>query len=815
MHQGEKQPEPLRLLLLGTAGSGKTRAVQTALQEIQRNLAAAGLPFDVDPREFVRVAAPTGTAAFNLRFHATTVHRLIHWFTPPFFKTISDDRTLYELQKQLRNTQLIILDEVSMIGRQMMGRIDSRMEQAKGYQNERSESLGGVSCVAVGDPAQCEAMHDQQSYNTTPHKGTANDGDKQHVQLSNRGLEVYSSFTKVIVLTKTHRLTMIKEPKTKAEHEFNARAEKFVAVLRRLRDLEWTCEDYYWLCKRKRSQLSFAERASFADAPVIMDFRRTTEDNPEENCECYNKAYLRAMAHKDNLPVIRVDAEHDGIEQAEGLKLDESRFNGLAAQVELCEGARVILIHNLAVEFGLMNGTQGVVKQIVFAKGSHPRHEDPRWRMPEAVVVDFPKYAGPTFFDEPERRTWVPILVREGEDGDKQSVVRRQFPLILGWAMTPWKAQGMTLDRAIVRLTRAAASPGVAFVALSRVRHPDHLMLEDSFPDMATIMKQTEKESFQTRQRWERKMRVLFSRTVRTYMDDSTLYSPEKVWTQEENDIADALLAALRTKTDATDEELIGSVRGRRRKTVADVWSKLHTFPHMFEVYAARGEDLMNYDLHGEPRKAVAAATTLTQLSYRGWNVGLTDFDALLEKGVLEPSTWELLANVLRSSLPRDVLLRQAHMLRKQKTGVEHLPRHANDPRVQIFPYRSNSKQWAMFIVTRIEEKRYSLRAIVPMNHDEEAFSWAVNHLKYQFRIKEDPLYTQWPSNVGAQLLVADGLLQALAEEPVKTAKEKLERFVTETLTTLRRVRNAAVRAHNINIDEICNEDSTLQSDFE
>ena len=58
-------------------------------------------------------------------------------------------------------------------------------------------------------------------------------------------------------------------------------------------------------------------------------------------------------------------------------------------------------------------------------------------------------------------------------------------------------------------------------------------------------------------------MRVLFSKTVRTYMNDSTLYSPEKVWTQEENDIADALLAELRTKTDATDEELIGNVRGR------------------------------------------------------------------------------------------------------------------------------------------------------------------------------------------------------------------------------------------------------------
>ena len=70
-----------------------------------------------------------------------------------------------------------------------------------------------------------------------------------------------------------------------------------------------------------------------------MDFRRTTEDNPEENCDCYNKSYLRAMAQKENLPVIRVDAEHQGIEQEEGMKIDESRFNGLAPQFEVCEGA--------------------------------------------------------------------------------------------------------------------------------------------------------------------------------------------------------------------------------------------------------------------------------------------------------------------------------------------------------------------------------------------------------------------------------------------------------------------------------------------
>ena len=100
--------------------------------------------------------------------------------------------------------------------------------------------------------------------------------------------------------------------------------------------------------------------------------------------------------------------------------------------------------------------------------------------------------------------------------------------------MTPWKAQGMTLERAIVRLTPAAASPGVDFVALSRVRHPDHLMLEDTFPDLATIMRQGDKESFQARQRWERRMRAHFSRTVRAYMQASDMYSQDKIWNAQE-----------------------------------------------------------------------------------------------------------------------------------------------------------------------------------------------------------------------------------------------------------------------------------------
>ena len=136
-------------------------------------LEAADLSAEIDPDVFVRVGAPTGTAAFNLRVNATTVHRLIHWFKPRFFAEVADPVRLNELQKHLAHTQLIILDEVSMIGRQMMGRIDSRLNQAKARKNPMEYSLGGVSCVAVGDPAQYEAIIDQQIYYVKPHKETA------------------------------------------------------------------------------------------------------------------------------------------------------------------------------------------------------------------------------------------------------------------------------------------------------------------------------------------------------------------------------------------------------------------------------------------------------------------------------------------------------------------------------------------------------------------------------------------------------------------------------------------------------------------
>ena len=183
-------------------------------------------------------------------------------------------------------------------------------------------------------------------------------------KLSNAGLNVYAQFDEVIILTHVHRLhTLDKDNLSEEEQQYNERARRFIQIMHRLRDLEWTLEDYYWLCRRKLSMLSLAERQRFHNAPVIMDFRKQTLNNPENNATYYNRMKQRRHAQKQNVPVARFEAHHNGIEQEGGLKLDEADFMNVPAVLELAEEAPVIIILNLAIENGIMNVTRGVVKK--------------------------------------------------------------------------------------------------------------------------------------------------------------------------------------------------------------------------------------------------------------------------------------------------------------------------------------------------------------------------------------------------------------------------------------------------------------------
>ena len=201
-------------------------------------------------------------------------------------------------------------------------------------------------------------------------------------------------------------------------------------------------------------------------------------------------------------------------------------FRGMEAELLMCTGARVLLTQNLWVEAGLMNGALGVVKGFMWSEDADAQSEKIEQRTPLCVFIEFdsvnlisPDGQRRFFFpNDPEKMNWVPIFRQAVSSTIEEHVVREQFPLTLAWALTHWKAQGMTLDRVRVQLSeRTAGVPGIAFVAVTRVRHPWDIVFEEDLPALEHFMKARKTPAFRERQRFELRQLARASRTVRKY----------------------------------------------------------------------------------------------------------------------------------------------------------------------------------------------------------------------------------------------------------------------------------------------------------
>ncbi len=117
--------------------------------------------------------------------------------------------------------------------------------------------------------------------------------------------------------------------------------------------------------------------------------------------------------------------------------------------LRLKKGARVMFVKN-NFELGFVNGTLGVV--------THCDENSVTVRTVAGKTINVPL------------ASWV-----IEEDGKIKAEIT-QYPLRLAWAITVHKSQGMSLDAALVDLSRSFES-GMGYVALSRVRSLDGLSL--------------------------------------------------------------------------------------------------------------------------------------------------------------------------------------------------------------------------------------------------------------------------------------------------------------------------------------------------
>ena len=96
----------------------------------------------------VLLTAPTGVAAFNI--HGMTLHSAFLLGRSKYnsFQPLSHDR-LNTLRSKLSHLMLVIIDEVSMVGANMLLEVHKRLQQIKGVSDD--VTFGGVSILAVGD----------------------------------------------------------------------------------------------------------------------------------------------------------------------------------------------------------------------------------------------------------------------------------------------------------------------------------------------------------------------------------------------------------------------------------------------------------------------------------------------------------------------------------------------------------------------------------------------------------------------------------------------------------------------------------------
>lgn len=122
-------------------------------------------------------------------------------------------------------------------------------------------------------------------------------------------------------------------------------------------------------------------------------------------------------------------------------------------------GAQVMMIKNTHQKEGIINGSLGVIRDFS-PKKSYP-------------LVEFSN--GKILTISPEE--WL----IERFDPEKNSVITEagvtQIPLILAWAMTIHKSQGLTLDKISCDLSQVF-SPGQAYVALSRARQLEGIFIQ-------------------------------------------------------------------------------------------------------------------------------------------------------------------------------------------------------------------------------------------------------------------------------------------------------------------------------------------------
>lgn len=400
------------LFLTGRAGTGKS----TFLHHIAATTKKKHI-----------ILAPTGIAAINAG--GSTLHS---FFKLPFHPLLPNDRQYSvrnirnalkynsDKQKLLREVELIIIDEISMVRADIIDFIDKVLRV---YNRNMREPFGGKQMLFVGDIYQLEPVLKEE--------------DRKLLQAFYQSSYFFDAkvFQQIPLVSIELRKVYRQNDPT------------FISILDKIRTNQINNKDLARIneqvCPKEKEEP--VEKEKDKDLSVTLSSRRDTVD-------WINSQQL------DLLPNDKVTFF--------GNITGEFPESSLPTSMELVlkVGAQIMFIKN-DIEKQWVNGTLGTVSGIDEEDGLLYIHTEEN----EDLQV--------------ERETWENIRYRFNEEEQKieeeQIGTFEQFPVKLAWAITVHKSQGLTFKNVTIDFTGGVFAGGQTYVALSRCKSLEGITLRE------------------------------------------------------------------------------------------------------------------------------------------------------------------------------------------------------------------------------------------------------------------------------------------------------------------------------------------------
>ena len=457
-----------------TAGGGSGKSF------LLRELYQSAPTYGFKPKE-VALVSTTGISAYNIE--GQTIHSwcgillpngITEMDTETLQHTVSSIIRRSSMKKnaiQIKQTRLLLIDEVSMLGGFYLELLDKVCRTVK----KCEKPLGGIQVVMTGDMFQLQSIGDVFLFES----------------------EVWEDLQCVyFVLTTFYRF----------------QDEEWTQLLVRCRVGTLTDGDKELLRSRVITEKEFETRSEWNGE---SNLRPTMLLPTHKQVDEYNQKALKQLPSE-----LRVFSSFDSVERVlqsesrseereeqattpESIKKMNSVFPvDLSFQVKV--GCQVMLRRNLSVEYGLVNGSRGIVTQIkqfpraiqvAFEKYESPEKCPVLWEAlgvsaDQIALANEGRYSSnlewifPVEFTTSELVSTFPRRVSltasqsaEGVSSTDFETVRElmeytrlQFPLTLSASVTIHSCQGVTLSSMIVDIGQKIFSAGQSYVALSRCK---------------------------------------------------------------------------------------------------------------------------------------------------------------------------------------------------------------------------------------------------------------------------------------------------------------------------------------------------------